>query len=97
MNWETSKSNFVSWQPSAVINEQIREKHGFINNRQYIKHLIANADKIIKHNQSAACKECSNTSQYGDNKASKEPYSEPYGYENSDLKMNYLTRQNHIN
>ncbi len=94
--------NFASWQPGAVVNEQIREKEGIINNWQYRKYLIANADKIIKQNQIAACDECSSsTSLFGSNrKVSEGPYlykswhdnSQPYGYETSDLKSAYLTR-----
>ena len=95
--------NYASWQPGAAISEAIREKEGIINNFQYRKYLIANADKIIKGNQLEACDQCSSTtSQFGSGKKmSGAPYlygsnrdtSKPYGYQTSDLKNVYLTRQ----
>lgn len=94
--------NYASWQPGAAKNEAIREKQGIINNLQYRKYLIANADQIIKGNQLEACDDCSSsTSQNGSGKkllsapflyGSVHEKSAPYGYETSDLKSVYLTR-----
>lgn len=95
--------NYASWQPGAAISEAIREKEGIINNFQYRKYLIANADKIIKGNQLEACDNCSSsTSQFGSGKKmSSAPFlygsnndagTKPRGYESSDLKNVYLTR-----
>ena len=94
--------NYASWQPGSSMNQAIREKEGIINNSQYRKYLIANADKIIKNNQLEACDNCSATlSQFGSGKqVSITPFlyatihgkSNPYGYEGSDLKNVYLTR-----
>jgi len=95
--------NYASWQPGSTTNQAIREKEGIINNSQYRKYLITNADKIIKNNQLEACDHCSSsTSQFGSGKQmSVTPFlydtlhgnSKPYGYESSDLKNVYLTRK----
>ena len=93
--------NYASWQPGSSTNKAIREKAGIINNSQYRKYLISNADKIIKANQLEACDTCSSsTSQFGSGiNVSFTPFlysqnmeSTPHGYETSDLKRNYLTR-----
>ena len=93
--------NFASWQPGAVINKNIREKEGIISNAQYRKYLITNADTIIKSNQLEACDQCGTSiAQYG-NANNNGPFlyksnlqaSKSVGYETSDLKNIYLTRQ----
>jgi|TARA_B110000858_G_C17722585_1_gene436007 hypothetical protein len=50
--------NYATWQPGAVINEQIRQKEGIKTNWQYRAYLTNNADSIIKQNQLAACNDC---------------------------------------
>ena len=88
--------NFASWQPDSVINEKIRQESGIKTNWQYRKYLMENADQIIKYNQLGACNECSSTSNYSDEETlnkSNLVNSQPFGYENSDLKNRYLSRQ----
>jgi hypothetical protein len=88
--------NFASWQPGSVINEKIRQESGIKTNWQYRKYLMENADQIIKYNQLGACNECSSTSNYSDEETinkSNLVNSQPFGYENSDLKNSYLSRQ----
>jgi hypothetical protein len=95
--------NFASWQPGAVINEKIRQESGIKSNWQYRKYLMENADHIIKYNQLGACDECSNSmaSYGGRENLTGNPFvynsylenSQPFGYENSDLKNSYLSRQ----
>ena len=93
--------NFANWQPGAVINEKIRENAGITSNWQYRKFLVENADKIIKINQVAACDECCSIpamNQMGQHQQNS-PYlyqscsdnSQPFGYENSDLKNLYIS------
>jgi len=93
--------NFANWQPGAVINEKIRENAGITSNWQYRKFLVENADKIIKNNQVAACDECCSIpamNQMGQHQQNT-PYlyqscsdnSQPFGYENSDLKNLYIS------
>jgi hypothetical protein len=93
--------NFANWQPGAVINEKIRENAGITSNWQYRKYLVENTDKIIKNNQVAACDECCSIpamNQMGQHQQNT-PYlyqscsdnSQPFGYENSDLKNLYIS------
>jgi len=96
--------NFADWQPGAVINEKIRENAGIKTNSDYRTYLINNADKIIKYNQLQACDQCcSCPAVYGNlgQTNTNGPYlykscsdrSTPFGYETSDLKSEYLSRQ----
>ena len=96
----TDGRNYAKWQPGAVINEQIRQENNIKTNWQYRQYLTTNADAIIKSNQLDACDECC----YCPALKTGEPVpntpflykscmekSQPYGYENSDLKNVYLT------
>lgn len=98
--------NFANWQPGAVINEKIRQEADIKTNSDYRKYLTDNADKIIKYNQSQSCDQCcSCPAIYGAEvprgSESNTPYlykscsdaSVPFGYETSDLKNDYLSRQ----
>lgn len=95
--------NFANWQPGAQISNDIRKQANIKTNWQYRKYMMQNADSIIKHNQLAACDNCSAIhAQYGYTNAdvTSTPYvfqscsdkSQPYGYENSDLKSLYLSK-----
>lgn len=94
--------NYASWQPGAVINNEIRKEQGIKSNWQYRKYLIENADTIIKNNQLSACDQCcACPARYGNGQTtSNTPFlykscvdnSQPYGYENSDLKKEYLSK-----
>ena len=96
----TDGRNYAKWQPGAVINEQIRQENNIKTNWQYRQYLTTNADAIIKSNQLDACDECCycpalKTGESVPNtpflyKSCMEK-SQPYGYENSDLKNVYLT------
>ena len=96
--------NYASWQSGAAINENLRKKTGIKQNWEYRKYLVDNADSIIRQNQENACDQCSNCKLDVDNsiKYPQAPYvyntqnesSQPYGYENSDLKNLYLSKQN---
>lgn len=94
--------NYAKWQPGAVINKQIREENNIKTNWQYRQFLTNNADSIIKSNKLEACDNCC----YCPNlKAGEQipntPFlytscldkSQPYGYEDSDLKNLYLSSQ----
>ena len=95
--------NFASWQPGAVVNEKIRQESGIKSNWQYRKYLMENADQIIKYNQLGACEQSSGglVNYGGEEKLNGSPFlynsnlenSQPFGYENSDLKSSYLSRQ----
>lgn len=92
--------NFTKWQPGAVINQQIREENSIKTNWQYRQYLTENANSIIKSNQIEACDECCYCPALRNGEPiSNTPFlykscmdkSQPYGYENSDLKNVYLT------
>lgn len=93
---------FATWQPGAKVNKQIREENNIKSNWEYRKYLTNNADSIIKSNQLAACDNCCYCpAEYNSQSTSNSPFlykscaekSQPYGYENSDLKNIYLSRQ----
>ena len=72
----TDGRNYATWQPGAVINENIRKKENIKTNWQYRKYLTQNADSIIKYNQLEACDQCcSCPAKYGkEQQMSNTPY-----------------------
>jgi len=94
--------NYASWQPACEINNKLINKSGIQTNYQYRQFLIKNANSVIKTNQKAACDHCGfcqysnslpkvHTGKYLYKSCSD--FSQPYGYETSDLKNIYLSRQ----
>lgn len=98
----TDGRNYTTWQPGAAINEAIRKEQNIKTNWQYRKYLVENADTIIKNNQLAACDQCCACPAYDKiiQKTTNSPFlykscldnRQPYGYENSDLKKEYLSK-----
>ncbi len=92
--------NYASWQPGALINTKIRQSQGITTNSQYRKYLTENADKIINLNQLESCDQCCSCPARNDNNIPNTPFLykscsanvKPYGYENSDLKENYISQ-----
>lgn len=92
--------NYADWLPGATINENIRKQANITNNWDYRQYLTHNADAIIKTNKLNACDECNACPFSYKNKSIKVPYtftscsdaSQPFGYEDSDLKNEYLSR-----
>ena len=94
--------NFASWQPGAIINENIRQQQNINSNWDYRKYLIENADTIMETNKLNACNNCcACPGIYNTNQAIPNvPFlykscldkSQPYGYKTSDLKSSYLSR-----
>jgi hypothetical protein len=95
--------NYATWQPGAQVSNDIREQADIKTNWQYRKYMMQNADAIIKHNQMAACDQCcACNARCGVTKENvpSTPYvfqscsdkSQPFGYENSDLKSLYLSK-----
>jgi len=89
---------------SSVLNDSVFQNNKNIkNNSDYRKYLQVNADAIIQNNQYISCIECgtisNNSSQSLVN--NQGPYifnsilsrDQPYGYETSDLKNIYLSKQ----
>jgi hypothetical protein len=94
--------NYANWQPGGALNEQIRKENKIHSNWAYRQYLTENADNIAKMNQIAACDDCGscpakygNPAQVNNNTPflykSCSDKSQPYGYENSDLKNLYLS------
>ena len=89
---------------SSVLNDSVFQNNKNIkNNSDYRKYLQVNADAIIKNNQYISCIECGPNSNYNSEPVTniQTPYifnsilsrDQPYGYETSDLKNVYLSRQ----
>ena len=89
---------------SSVLNDSVFQNNKNIkNNSDYRKYLQVNADTIIKNNQYVSIAECganiNNNSAVSD--SIRTPYifnsilshDQPYGYETSNLKNVYLSRQ----
>ena len=92
---------FTSWNTSTNLNEQIKKDENITSNYDYRQYLINNAEKIMKINKDAACNNCCACNVTGNEKLQEEKYifkscsddTKPFGYETSDLKKVYLTRQ----
>lgn len=93
----------ASWQPQAVLNNQILESSGIKSNWMYRKYLTKNGLEIMQSNNIEASTDVGYTKRFGDIEGStyKAPYmyksytdnSIPIGYEASDLKHLYLSRE----
>jgi ferredoxin len=94
---------YTSYEPSCRKNESYIERNGVQTNYQYRQFLMDNAMSIMQENRREACNECG-VCNYGYPLRAAEPaqgkylyrsaqdMSQPYGYENSDLKNVYLSR-----
>jgi len=96
--------NYADWLPGAAINERIREENKIASNWDYRQYLVNNADQIIRKNQLESCDQCCSCPERFTNlsqsqQTSNTPYlyrscyddTQPYGYQNSDLKNLYLS------
>ena len=89
---------------SSVFNDKVlKENNNIKTNSDYRKYLQVNADAIIQNNQYISCIECGTTSNYKSEPSTsiQSPYifssilsrDQPYGYETSNLKNIYLSKQ----
>jgi len=96
--------NFASWQPEAVVNNHIQQQEGINTNWDYRRYMQHNGLQIMKFNTSEACYEMGLDPHTTTNStpSSNVPFmykssfdtSRPgFGYNNSDLKNPYLTRE----
>ena len=93
--------NYSSWQPSAVINERIQKQENIKTNWEYRQYLTNNAKDIMKFNSQESCYDLglsSNISKTGGKsenvpKLFQSTHDQRYGYQQSDLKMPYLSRE----
>ncbi len=96
--------NYTNWTPMSKKNEEHFKNSGIKSNFEYRQYLVRNADSIMKHNMKDVCDSCG-VCDYGVPLQKKETLNgkylyksckdatQPYGYENSDLKNLYLSRQ----
>ena len=92
---------FTNFNPSYDANAKFRNKLGIKNNYDYRQWLIGNGKVLTEKNQELACNECSPCVKKVANSNHINKYlfqgcadnSRPYGYENSDLKNLYFSRQ----
>ena len=96
--------NYANWQPGGALNEEIRKDNKIHSNWAYRKFLTENADNIIRTSQAFACDDCCSCpakypSVIQPTTNNNTPFlykscldnSQPFGYENSDLKNLYLS------
>jgi len=93
--------NYADWLPGDQINNQIRKDNGIKSNYEYRQFLVNNADQIMHQNSIEACDQCcSCPARYGDDQPNNgSPFlyktctqsTQPFGYQNSDLKTMYLS------
>jgi hypothetical protein len=96
--------NYATWQPEAVVNKRIQQQENIKTSWEYRQYLTHNGIEIMKYNTSEACYDMGLPShiQTGKTPSSNVPLlykstydnAHPgYGYNNSDLKSPYLTRE----
>ncbi len=95
--------NYAGYVPEAVINNEIIKNNNIKTNAQYRQFLTNNANDIIYKNQVEACDQCGNCIKQvqGGINYNNTPFlysspfdkSQPFGYQESDLKNVYLSRQ----
>lgn len=96
--------NYASWQPEAVINNQIQRQEGINSNWAYRQFLQHNSSKIREYNNKEACYALGldphiptdNTPSTNVPHIFRSIYDNNrpgYGYSNSDLKNPYLTSE----
>jgi len=95
----------ASWQPEAVLNQHLVKEIGVQTNWQYRQYMIKNAKDIMKYNCVQSATDAGYTKRYTD--LDNGTYSTPYiassfvdnteskakGYQTSDLKELYLTKE----
>jgi hypothetical protein len=94
---------FSNYYSSALNDSVLQNNKNIKNNSDYRKYLQVNADTIIKNNQYVSIAECGINTNYNSESlvSNQTPYifnsilsrDQPYGYETSDLKNIYLSKQ----
>jgi len=95
----------ASWQPEAILNEHLLKEIGVQTNWQYRQYLTKNAKDIMKYNCVQSSTDAGYLKRYTDLTPGSASYSTPYiapsfidtnqpkGYQSSDLKELYLSRE----
>lgn len=96
--------NYSSWQPESVVNDKIKQDAGINSNWKYRQYLQQNANNIMKYNMMETISNSGNNPYAVDNKtpspnvphlftSTHDTSSPAYGFNNSDLKQDYMTKQ----
>jgi len=99
-----NKPDYASWQPQAIVNNQIRSNEGIKSNWQYRQYMTNNASYIMKYNTQEAIYESGNNpyTLVNNEPVQKTPYlynniqqnTQPaLSYGESDLKRSYLEKE----
>ena len=99
-----NKPDYASWQPQAIVNNQIRSNEGIKSNWQYRQYMTNNASYIMKYNTQEAIYESGNNpyTLVNNEPVQKTPYlysniqqntEPPVNYGESDLKRSYLEKE----
>jgi len=102
-----SRALIASWQPQSELNGRIIQENNLKSNWQYRKYMMDNADAIREYNAREAYTDVGYYEPYQDNNgqaaptSTNKPYiytsfsdnSKPIGYQTSDLKQLYLSRE----
>ena len=93
--------NFSTLKAMRQENTEISKTLNMTSNYDYRQYLIKNGTKIMKKNQLSACNNCCHCETIVDNIPKHQKYfyrscsdlNRPYGYEDSDLKNIYMTKE----
>jgi len=92
---------YTDYNPACRLNNKVMEENGIKSTFNYRRFLTNNATSIMRENKTLACNEVG-TCNYGSNTngengrylfRSCQDMTQPFGYESSDLKNLYLSRQ----
>ena len=97
-------ANYSYWQPEASVNNNILANSGITSNWKYRQYIQKNANQIMKYNTMESIYSSGNNPYAisNTNPTNKSPYlynsihdtnNPSYGFRNSDLKQDYMTKQ----
>jgi hypothetical protein len=97
----SSGNLYTDYKSACKMNNEIKEKTGFKSNYEYRQWLIKNAYSVMKTNTVEACNQCCGCMENFTPRPESQKYlykscsdnTKPFGYESSDLKNLYLSRQ----
>lgn len=96
--------NYSRWQPDASTNNKIQAENGINTNWKYRQYIQKNANQIMKFNTMQTINDSGNNpySVLNTNITNRSPYlyssthdtnNPAYGFRNSDLKQDYMTKE----
>jgi len=99
------RSLVASWQPENIVNDDLIKTSGIYSNLDYRRYLQHMSKEIMTYNFTEACNDVGYYKRYAESPISSEFHSRPYlfqsymenkevmGVENTDLRKNYLSRE----